>query len=165
MGAESPITAASLMLAAAPFGAAGASFEPAARRVLFWRIGMLNSLLVFLGGGTGALARYLMGNVVSHHTGNGNFPYHTLSINLIGSLLICVLMEWMGLKVSLPEQLRLLLVVGVLGGYTTFSAFSLESSLMIERGDYAACAAYIATSVIGGIALVFAGAWAVRTVL
>ena len=127
---------------------------------------MFNSLLVFLGGGAGALARYLMGNAISHHWGgSSNFPYHTLSINLLGSLLIGVLMEWMGLKVSLPEQVRLLLVVGFLGGYTTFSAFSLESSLMIERGDYAACAAYIATSVLGGIALVFAGAWVVRTVL
>jgi fluoride exporter len=132
---------------------------------LFLEDHMLNNLLVFFGGGIGALARYLMGNAVSHHTGNSAFPWHTLSINLLGSLLIGVLMEWMGLKVSLPEQMRLLLVVGFLGGYTTFSAFSLESSLMIERGDYAACATYIVVSVLGGIALVFAGSWAVRTVL
>jgi fluoride exporter len=160
-GMESPITAVRLMLAAAP-KRCGSYFEPAAWRVLFWRTGMLNSLIVFLGGGAGALARYLMGNAVSHRMGS-SFPWHTLSINLLGSLLIGVLMEWMGLKVSLPEQVRLLLVVGFLGGYTTFSSFSLESSMLIERGDYAACAAYIAVSVLGGIALVFAGAWAVRT--
>jgi len=124
----------------------------------------MNGIVVFLGGGTGAVARYLMGLAISHHAKGSVFPWHTLSINLLGALLIGAIMELLALRTSLPESMQLLLVTGFLGGFTTFSAFSLESSLMLERGDYANCAAYIAVSVIGTIALVFAGAWLVRSI-
>lgn len=123
------------------------------------------ALLVFLGGGTGAVARYFMGLAVSHHTKGSTFPYHTLSINLLGAFLIGVLMEILALRSSLPESTQLLLVTGFLGGFTTFSAFSLECSLMLERGDYGAGLIYIVASVVGTIALVFAGAAAVRAAL
>jgi len=126
---------------------------------------MWNGLLIFLGGGAGALARHFMGMAVSRYAGGHSFPWHTLLINLTGAFLIGVITEYMALKSNLPEATRFLLVVGFLGGFTTFSAFSLESSLMLERGDYAACAAYIAASVMGTIALVFAGTAAVRTVI
>jgi CrcB protein len=122
----------------------------------------MNALLVFFGGGAGALARYFMGLFVSHHTGNSNFPWHTLSINLLGAFLIGAVMETLALRTSLPESTQLLLVTGFLGGFTTFSAFSLECSLMLERGDYIPGLLYILASVLGTIALVFAGAWATR---
>jgi CrcB protein len=124
----------------------------------------MNALFVFLGGGTGALARYCMGLAISHHTGNSTFPYHTMSINLLGAFLIGALMEVLALRTSLPESVQFLLVTGFLGGFTTFSAFALESSLMLERGDYAACAIYIAVSVIGTIFLVFGGASAIKAI-
>jgi CrcB protein len=126
---------------------------------------MLNVFLVFFGGGSGAVARYLLGTAISRQTAPGTFPWHTLTINLLGALLIGAVMETLALRASLPEGTRLLLVVGVLGGFTTFSAFSLECSLMIERGDYMSAAAYIGASVIGTILLVFAGSAAVRAIL
>ena len=125
----------------------------------------MNSLLVFFGGGTGALARHFMALAIKHHTQGKIFPWHTLSINLLGALLIGIVMEILALRTQLPEGAQFLLVTGFLGGFTTFSAFSLESSLMLERGDYTACAAYIAASVIGTIILVLAGAAATRAVL
>jgi CrcB protein len=125
----------------------------------------MNGLLVFLGGGVGAVARYLMANAVSHYAAPRLFPYHTLSINLLGALAIGMITEFLALKASWPESARFFLITGILGGFTTFSAFSLESALMIERGDYAACAIYIAASVIGTIILVFAGTAVVRAVL
>jgi CrcB protein len=117
----------------------------------------MNNLLIFVGGGIGALARHLMGVAVSHHTSGSTFPWHTLSINLLGAFLIGALAEFLALRATGSEAMRFLVVTGFLGGFTTFSAFSLESTLMIERGDYIACAAYIAASVLGTIALVFAG--------
>jgi len=126
---------------------------------------MLNALLVFIGGGTGAMARHFMAIGIKHHTEGKIFPYHTLGINLLGALLIGVIMEIMALRTSLPQSTQFLLETGFLGGFTTFSAFSLECSLLLERGDYASAAAYIGASVIGCIALVFVGAWAVHTVL
>lgn len=125
----------------------------------------MNGLLVFLGGGAGALARYLMGLAVRNYADTSHFPWHTFAVNLTGAFLIGVITETLALRASLPESLQLLLVTGVLGGYTTFSSFSLESALMLERGDYAACAAYIAASVAGTILLVFAGTAAVRAVI
>jgi len=125
----------------------------------------MNNLLVFLGGGAGALARHFMAIAIKHHTEGKSFPYHTLSINLLGAFLIGVIMEILALRTSLPGGAQLLLVTGFLGGFTTFSAFSLESSLMLERGDWLPCAIYIATSVIGTIALVFTGAAAVKVAL
>ena len=125
----------------------------------------MNSLLVFLGGGSGALARHFMALAVKHHTQGSNFPWHTLSINLLGAFLIGAIMEVLALRTQLPEGAQFLLVTGFLGGFTTFSAFSLESSLMLERGDWLPCAAYVSASVIGTIALVFAGAAAMKAAL
>ncbi len=119
---------------------------------------MLNTiLLVFLGGGAGSVARFGMMNFISRHTGNASFPWHTLGVNLLGALIIGILMEVMALRLALPAPSRLFLVTGFLGGFTTFTAFSLESALMLEKGDYLDLASYVAVSVLGTIAAVFLG--------
>jgi CrcB protein len=126
---------------------------------------MNNILLVFLGGGVGSVARYGMMNAISHHLeGNTAFPWYTLGVNLLGAFVIGAVMELLGLYVSVAEPGRLLLVTGFLGGFTTFSAFSLESALLLQKGDYVNLTAYIAASVIGTIIAVFLGSGLVKAV-
>jgi CrcB protein len=117
-------------------------------------------LLVMLGGAVGAGARHLAGVAGLRWLGPG-FPWWTLFVNLAGSLLMGMLAGWL-LQKGGGEQIRLFLAVGVLGGFTTFSAFSLELGLMLQRGELAAAAAYALASVIGGVALLFAGLWLMR---
>ena len=90
-------------------------------------------------------------------------PWATLFVNLLGSLLIGMLAGWLVHKGG-SEQARLFLAVGVLGGFTTFSAFSLELGLMLQRGELAVAAAYALASVLGGVLLLFAGLWLMRGV-
>ena len=118
-------------------------------------------MLVFLGGGTGAICRYGLGQLVGRWLGTG-FPYATLIVNLLGALLIGAIVELLALKMSLPPQLRFLLVTGFLGGFTTFSAFSLETALMLQRGDYLQAAVYCLVSVAGTVALVLGTSWLIR---
>jgi CrcB protein len=118
-------------------------------------------ILIFLGGGSGAVCRYALNNCVGRSFGTA-FPYGTLTINLLGAFLIGVIVELMALKLAAPAQWRFLLVTGFLGGFTTFSAFSLEAALMLQKGDWRAMGCYIAVSVIGTIGLVLAGTWLVR---
>lgn len=115
-------------------------------------------LLVFLGGGAGAVARYGSGLLAARWLG-ATWPYGTLGVNLIGAFLIGLIVQLLGLKFSAPEPLRLLLVTGFLGGYTTFSAFALETTAMLQRGEVALAALYAALSVLGTLALVLLGQW------
>lgn len=112
----------------------------------------LASLYVALGGGAGAWLRYAIGRLV----GVTGFPWATLTVNVLGSLAMGLLAGWLA-RHGAGEAWRLLLGVGVLGGFTTFSAFSLELALMLERGEAASAAFYIAVSVIAGIAGLFVG--------
>ena len=114
-------------------------------------------LLVFVGGGFGAVMRYASTQIIGRWMGGGTFPWHTLGVNLVGAFLIGLLAELLALRFSLAAPLRLLLVTGFLGGYTTFSAFSLEGALMLERGDYFTLALYVFLSVAGCLAAVFLG--------
>ncbi len=113
-------------------------------------------LSVMAGGALGAGARYLVGLLIVARLGNG-FPIATLAINLLGGLLMGLLVGALARFGQNGEPWRLLLGVGVLGGFTTFSAFSLECWTLIERGAYAAAFVYIAASVLGGVALLVAG--------
>lgn len=116
----------------------------------------LASLLVALGGGIGAWLRYATGIAIARTAGPLAFPWATLSVNVLGSLAMGLLAGWLA-RHSAGEAWRLLLGVGLLGGFTTFSAFSLEVALMIERGEAASAALYAAVSVIAGVAGLFAG--------
>ncbi len=110
-----------------------------------------------IGGAVGSALRYLLGRLAFALFGPG-FPWGTLAANLLGGLAMGLLAGW--LVRAMPasgEQWRLLLGVGVLGGFTTFSSFSLETVNMLQRGDYGIAAAYIGVSVAGAILALFAG--------
>jgi CrcB protein len=121
---------------------------------------MPNLLLVMLGGAIGAGGRHLVGAVTLARLGPG-FPWGTLIVNLSGGLLMGLLAGWL-VRAGGSEQARLFVAVGILGGCTTCSAFSLETLLMIERSQFGAAAAYVGTSVIGSVALLFLGLWLMR---
>ena len=116
------------------------------------------TLLVAIGGGLGAALRFQTGRLVGLLAGNTTpFPWATFAINLTGSLAMGLLAGWLARSGSEGETWRLVLGVGVLGGFTTFSAFSLEMALMIEKGQIGLAAAYALLSVALGIAGLFAG--------
>jgi CrcB protein len=112
---------------------------------------MPNLLFVMIGGAVGAGLRYEAGRLAARQLGTG-FPWGTLAVNLIGALLIGLLA---GAIAPDPEKpLWLLLAVGVLGGFTTFSAFGLELFTMVGRGQAAMAGLYASASVLGSLALV-----------
>ena len=113
------------------------------------------SINVAIGGAIGAVLRYQLGRGMTGWLGApivGAFPFATLAANAIGSLLMGVLAGWLarhgGEGGVAPDQLRLLLGVGLLGGFTTFSAFSLDVLYLIERGRNAAALGYVSASVL-----------------
>lgn len=113
--------------------------------------------LVGAGGALGAMGRYGFGLLVSRAGGSG-FPVATLGVNIIGSLMMGLLIG--ALAKFLPagqNELRLFLAVGLLGGFTTFSAFSLDAITLIERGEMINVAVYVSLSVVASIGAVFIG--------
>ena len=117
---------------------------------------------VMVGGAIGAGARHLAGQLMLARLGPG-FPWWTLSINIAGSLLMGLLIGWLA-RSGGSEPARLFLGVGILGGFTTFSSFSLEFWLLFERGAIAQATAYVFASVIVGIAVCGLGMLAMRQI-
>lgn len=117
---------------------------------------------VMVGGAIGAGARHLIGQIMLARLGPG-FPWWTLSINIVGSLLMGLLIGWLA-RTGGSDTTRLFLGVGILGGFTTFSSFSMEFWTLFERGQVAQAAAYIFASVIVGIAVCGAGLLMMRQV-
>jgi fluoride exporter len=124
---------------------------------------MQNLLLVALGGAMGASLRHLVSGAVLRLMGP-SWPWGTFLINVAGSLLIGALAGWLAFHGERGTHLRLLLSVGILGGFTTFSAYSLETALMVERREYLQAAAYSLGSVAVGLVAVFIGLWIARRV-
>lgn len=118
-------------------------------------------MLVAIGGGLGTALRYGVGRWAITIMGPG-FPFGTFAVNIIGGFLMGLLAGWLAKLGEDGEQLRLLLGVGVLGGFTTFSAFSLEIYNMITRAEIALAAAYAVSSVAGSVLAVLAGVWLMR---
>jgi len=117
----------------------------------------MNGLLyVALGGALGASGRHLLG-MATLKTLGPDYPYGTMAANLIGGFLMGLLAGWLALKVSGGENLRLFLGVGLLGGFTTFSAFSLDAVLMYEKKAYGALISYVGGSVILSIGALMIG--------
>ena len=118
-------------------------------------------LVVFLGGGIGAALRHGV-NLISARLFGLSFPYGTLFENVSGSLLMGMLAAYFAFKGDASQHWRLFLTTGILGGYTTFSAFSLEVVLLYQRGDLALAGLYVLASVIFSIAGLFGGLLLVR---
>jgi CrcB protein len=122
-----------------------------------------STLLVFLGAGLGGALRHGM-NLGSAKVLGTDFPYGTFLINISGSLVMGLIAGWLAFKAEAAwsQPLRLFLTTGILGGYTTFSAFSLDSVLLAERGTYSVAAFYVLGSVVLAIAACVAGLGFVR---
>jgi fluoride exporter len=118
-------------------------------------------LAVAAGGALGSVARYLVGIGSTRLFGLG-FPWGTLIVNIAGSFLIGAFVELFALKWDLPQEVRVLLTVGVCGGFTTFSTFSLDTYVLMERGDWWLAAAYVAGSMILSIGALVAALQVVR---
>jgi len=118
-------------------------------------------LLVMLGGAIGAGFRYHISSVALRFMGPA-FPWGTWIINLLGGFLMGVLAAVLARSSEGGEQLRLFLGVGVLGGFTTFSAFSLETFNMLQRGEPLMAAAYAVSSVTGSVLMLIGGVYLVR---
>ena len=115
----------------------------------------MSFLLVFLGGGLGAALRHAANQAALALFGAG-FPFGTLLVNITGSTAMGLVAGWLAIRSALPPQLSLFLTTGFLGGFTTFSAFSLDAVTLWERGDHGLSLAYAAASVllsIGGLVL------------
>lgn len=124
---------------------------------------MTRFLLVAIGGALGSMARYGVGLAAARAFPAGAWPWGTLTVNVIGGLAMGLLIGWLGLRAGAEQEtLRVFAAVGVLGGFTTFSAFSLETVLMIERRDYGLAAAYVGLSVVLAVAALMAGLMVAR---
>ena len=118
--------------------------------------------MVALGGALGSMLRYIVAGWVQPPWWPG-FPFGIFVVNITGGLAMGLIAELAALKLSLTPEMRAFLTTGILGGYTTFSTFSLDSALLMERGAYAQAAAYIAGSVTLSILALFGGLWIIRT--
>lgn len=112
-------------------------------------------LAVATGGAVGSLFRYLVMSRVGHYLGT-SFPYGTMVVNIIGSLIMGLVIGYFAKLTDVSQEVRLFFIVGVLGGFTTFSTFSLDAISLIERGEWLAMFGYVMMSVffaIGGLAV------------
>jgi CrcB protein len=116
---------------------------------------------IFFGGGIGSVARYLTMVGCGRLCGT-EFPWGTLIVNVLGSFIMGILIELFALRWSADPVMRATLTVGFLGGYTTFSTFSLDVLYLMQRGAMLASAAYIIASVAISIAAIFAGLFLIR---
>jgi fluoride exporter len=118
-------------------------------------------VIVFVGGGLGAALRHGINRLMLAQFGPA-LPYGTLVVNVVGSLLMGALAQYFLMRAGGNVEFRLFLTTGVLGGFTTFSAFSLDAALMWQRGDLGTMSAYVLASVLLSILALFAGMAAVR---
>ena len=123
---------------------------------------MFNHLfIVAAGGALGSGLRHGV-NVLAMRLGWINFPAATLAVNLVGCFAMGLFVELLARRLGASQELRLFVATGVLGGFTTFSAFSFDAATLWERGAGAMAAAYVLVSVVGAIAALFAGLWLAR---
>jgi CrcB protein len=113
-------------------------------------------LIVFLGAGIGGALRHGV-NVGAARAFGYQFPFGTLIVNIVGSFVMGAFAGYFAFRPGIAQHLRLFLTTGILGGFTTFSAFSLDAALLIERHSYAMAAGYIAGSVAASVAALFFG--------
>jgi CrcB protein len=121
----------------------------------------MNYVLVFIGGGLGSTLRHVI-NIVSPRVLGTGFPYHTFIINITGSIVMGLIAGYLAFKGEASQPWRLFLMTGILGGYTTFSAFSLDAALLYERGEIGLALFYVLGSVVFSILGLFGGLALVR---
>jgi CrcB protein len=112
--------------------------------------------MVFLGAGIGGALRHGV-NVAAARLFGAGFPAGTMIVNVVGSFAMGLLAGWFVLRPGYSQEFRLFLTTGLLGGFTTFSAFSLDAALLMERHAYVTALLYVAGSVIAGLAALFLG--------
>jgi CrcB protein len=117
--------------------------------------------VVAVGGAIGSVARYGVSTIQSPVVA---FPYAIFIVNLSGGFLMGVVTALLALKFSVSAEVRAFFTTGILGGYTTFSTFSLESAMLIERHDYVTATSYVIGSAILSIVALFCGMWLVRSI-
>jgi CrcB protein len=125
---------------------------------------MMGYLIVFIGAGIGGAFRH-GANLLAARLMGISFPYGTLAINIIGSLLMGLCAAYFAFKGDASQPWRLFLTTGILGGFTTFSAFSLDTAVLWERGDFLGAVLYVLGSVILSILALFLALWLGRSVL
>lgn len=130
----------------------GASLEPQS----------MHAFLVFLGAGIGGVLRHFVGMAITRL--GSSFPWGTLTINVTGSIAMGLVVGWFAAKGD-SVAARLFLATGVLGGYTTFSTFSLEAVVLLERGDLLQAFAYVFGSAVAGVAGLFLALLLMRQIL
>jgi len=118
-------------------------------------------LTVFLGAGIGGALRHGVNVSALKLLGSG-YPFGTLAVNVVGSFVMGLVAEWFALRAGSGEAWRLFLTTGILGGFTTFSAFSFDTAVLIERGLPAVAAGYVLLSVVASIAALFLGLLVIR---
>ena len=123
---------------------------------------MLHLLLVAIGGAVGASVRHLV-NLAALRIAGPNFPWGTMAINVAGSLAMGVFIELLARRFNASNELRLFVATGILGGFTTFSAFSLDFAVLWERGAMVSALGYALASVIGSLLALFLGLWLARS--
>jgi fluoride exporter len=121
----------------------------------------MNYLLVFIGGGLGSSLRHAI-NLLSARALGTAFPYHTFLINITGSIVMGLIAGYLAFRTGASQHWRMFLMTGVLGGYTTFSAFSLDAALLYERGEIGLALFYVLGSVVFSIAGLFGGLALIR---
>src|SRR5215475_6811334 len=117
-------------------------------------LGIKQILIVALGGAVGSVFRYKLGGFALHHTQAWNYPVSTFSINIAGCLAIGILAALVEHHDLFSPSIRLLLLTGLIGGFTTFSAFGYESVFLLRRGLIPAATGYVIFSVLGGLVAV-----------
>ncbi|MEV5020312.1 fluoride efflux transporter CrcB [Sphingobium sp. LMA1-1-1.1] len=126
---------------------------------------MTNIFLVMAGGAVGSALRYLTGRLAFHMMPGASWPWGTFAANVVGGFVMGLLAGWLArFNTSAGEPIRLLLAVGLLGGFTTFSSFSLETVLMMERGQMGVALAYVVLSVIGAVGALAGGLAFMRSI-
>lgn len=124
----------------------------------------MSYVIVFLGGGIGAALRHEVNISAVRLLGHG-YPFGTLTVNILDSLMMGLFAAYSALKGDATQHWRLFFATGILGGFTTFSAFSLDAALLYERGELGLAALYVVASFVCSIAALFAGLWAMREIL
>lgn len=117
---------------------------------------MLNILLVAVGGAIGSVARYLVGLGATRLAGP-NFPFGTLTVNIAGAFAIGLLVEMIARRFDASAEMRVFIVTGILGGFTTWSSFTLDTMVLFERGEIGLSALYLLASLLVSFVAVFAG--------